>query len=405
MNRSMPSDHPRRGAESGVALVLGILFTIIVVGITISGSLILKAHQTKTKTSFVSHGQSVQFARSGLTEALGWFRKQTAQPVLDFEPRLDTSATPQILDTIDTDVGIVREFEITDTVWGRYEVWKDWPGDPDPDRLAWRDQMRVVDLSAERGNLSPGSVWKIRSMGYVFRLVDPSVPFDQAPNQVLGQELLEVEARRLALQPPGQAALCTRAGGTCRVLTRGRVQGNTAGAGIFYRQGTGNPTVSGTGASVTGGMSASATYADDAVSVFGVSMEELKPMADYVVGTASEFPTPVPIDTVVVSEVPMTFDASRPLSGTGVVVILGNCTVSPGSYSSFSGLLYVQGNFTLREPSEIQGAVVVTGSVTIQGASDYVTISYDDEILNHLRRELGTYRLSSAIARPLAEDR
>src|SRR5688572_8461820 len=192
MNRSMSSDHPRRGAESGVALVLGILFTIIVVGITISGALILKAHQTKTKTSFVSHGQSVQFARSGLTEALGWFRKQTSQPVLDFEPRLDTSATPQILDTIDTDVGIVREFEIAETVWGRYGGWEDWSADPDPERQAWRDQMRVVDISTERGNLSPGSVWKIRSMGYVFRLVDPSVPFDQAPNQVLGQELLEV---------------------------------------------------------------------------------------------------------------------------------------------------------------------------------------------------------------------
>src|SRR5688572_560743 len=149
MNRSMSSDHPRRGAESGVALVLGILFTIIVVGITISGALILKAHQTKTKTSFVSHGQSVQFARAGLTEALGWFRKQTAQPVVDFEPRLDNTATPPILDTIDTDVGIVREFEITDTVWGRYEVWKDWSGDPDPERLAWRDQMRCLDLSIE----------------------------------------------------------------------------------------------------------------------------------------------------------------------------------------------------------------------------------------------------------------
>jgi hypothetical protein len=39
----------------------------------------------------------------------------------------------------------------------------------------------------------------------------------------------------------------------------------------------------------------------------------------------------------------------------------------PGQLLGFSGLLYVQGNLTVREPCEIQGAVVVTGTVTIQG--------------------------------------
>src|SRR5438046_626809 len=118
-------DHPGsdRHAERGVALVLAILFTIIVAGITVAGALALRSHQNHTHTSFVSHGQAIGFARSGLTEGLGWFRKQTSQPVVTFSPVLDNLANPPILDTIDPEIGIVREFRITGSIWGRYEVW------------------------------------------------------------------------------------------------------------------------------------------------------------------------------------------------------------------------------------------------------------------------------------------
>jgi hypothetical protein len=234
------------------------------------------------------------------------------------------------------------------------------------------------------------------------------VAFDTAPNYILGQEMAEVEARRLALLPPGQAALCTRNGGTTSMLTRGRLIGDAVTAGIFYLTGTGTPTVSGTGASISSTQLATpptTPYDDSFEAVFGVSQTELSAMADYLVTTAADFPSPVPVDTLVMSTVGMTFTAAKPLRGTGVVVIVGDTTISQGSYSAFSGLLYVQGNLTMREPSEVQGAVVVTGSVTLQGASDYATITYDDAILAHLRQELGTYRLSSAIARPLAQDR
>ncbi|MEO6595405.1 MAG: hypothetical protein ABIP94_11695, partial [Planctomycetota bacterium] len=167
-----------RSGERGVALILAILFTIIVVGITVTGSLILRAHQSKTKVNFVARGQAVQFSKSGLIEALGWLRKQTAQPVTDFEPQLNTGVSPPILDTINPIVGIAREFQITNSVWGRYEVWKDWAADPDPVRLAWRNQMQCEDISSMRGNLSPGSVWRLRSLGYVFRRLDSTVPFN-----------------------------------------------------------------------------------------------------------------------------------------------------------------------------------------------------------------------------------
>lgn len=401
---NLPAD---RDGERGIALVMAIMLTTIVVGITVTGSLLLQAHRQKTKLSFVTRGQAVQFSRSGLIEALGWLRKQTAQPVATFAPQLDTSVTPPVLDTIDEDVGIAREFEITNSIWGRYEVWKPWDADPVAERLAWRQQFQCEDVSAMRGDLSAGSIWKLRSVGYVYRRIDPAVPFNQAPNQVLGQDLTEVEVRRLALQPPGQAALCARTGSGVQVLTRGKVVGGSLGAGIYYRQGTGAITISGTGSSVAGApaQSAATTYDDSFTAVFGVSQTELAAMADYYVNSATDFPSPVPMDTVVMSTVGVTFDATKPLKGTGVVAVVGNVTVGQGSYSAFSGLLYVQGNLVVREPCEIQGAVVVTGTVRIEGASDFVTLTYDDSILAHLRQEIGTYRLSGAVQRPMAQDR
>lgn len=397
---------PERSSERGVALILALVFTVIVVGITVTGSLILKSHQATTKVNFVSHGQSVQFSKSGLIEALGWLRKQTAQPVTSFAPVLNTSVSPPILDTLDPVIGIAREFQITNSIWGRYEVWKQWEGDPDAVRLAWRRKMQTQDISDLRGNLAPGSIWRLRSIGYVFRRVDENVAFDQSPNQVIGQELTEVEARRLALQPPGQAALCSRTGSTIVIGQRGRVVGGSLAAGIYYLQGSGAPSVSGTGSSVTGtpSQSAATTYDHSFEAVFGVSQTELTAMADSVVTTAAAFPSPVPMDKVIYSTVGMTFTQTQPLKGTGVVAIVGNTTISAGSYSAFSGLLYVQGNLTVREPCEIQGAVVVTGSVTVQGNSDFATVTYDDRILSHLRQVIGTYRLSSAMSRPLAKD-
>jgi hypothetical protein len=399
-------DHPgsNRQSERGVALVLAILFTIIVAGITVAGALALRSHEKHTNTGFVSHGQAIAFARSGLTEALGWFRKQTSQPVVAFNPVLDNVANPPILDTIDPEVGIVREFRITGSMWGRYEVWKDWPGDPDPQRLAWRNQMRVHDVSVARGNLSPGSAWRLRSVGYVFRQVDANRPFNQLPNQIIGQEVADVEVRRLALQPPGQAALCSQRGDLVAVNTRGRIIGGSLGAGVYYPLATGNPVLGGGTITGTPSQSAANGYPTGIEAVFGVGVDELKTMADIVVNNPNEFPATVPMNSLVVCTQPITFTIARPLLGTGVVVFLGNVTIQPGTNTSFSGLVYVSGSFSMRAPADIQGAVVTTGAISLQGVTDFATITYDDGILNALRQNLGTYRLSGATTRPLQRD-
>jgi hypothetical protein len=91
------------------------------------------------------------------------------------------------------------------------------------------------------------------------------------------------------------------------------------------------------------------------------------------------------------------------LDGTAVLVVIGDVTISAGSGSAFSGLLYVHGNLTIHAPAEIQGTIICTGSITLSGGSDFAVVTYDDGILNRLRQELGTYRFSSAVTRPMAQ--
>ncbi len=404
MNQTQPAQC-HRPDERGIALILGILFTIIVMGITVAGAMTMRSHQTHTRTNFVAHGQAIGFARSGLTEALGWLRKQTSQPVTTFAPQLDPSADPPVLDTADPAIGIVREFRITGPIWGRYEVWKDWPEDPDPERRHWRNQFRVLDVSRGRGDLPAGSAWRLRCVGYVFRRTAEGIPFNVVPNQVLGQDVAEVEVRRLALQPPGQAALCAARGGIVSIQSRGRIYGGGTAAGIYYLTGSGVPTTSGP---VTGtpGLSSTALYNGSVEAVFGVSLDELKSMADVVVANAAEFPSPVPPNSLIVCTVPnMTFDVARPLRGTGVVVCTGTMTIQPGSNSNFSGLLHVGSSLTLNSPADIQGAVVAQGSVVATGTTDFATITYDDGVLNSLRQLLGSYRMAGSLRRPLQNER
>jgi hypothetical protein len=90
------------------------------------------------------------------------------------------------------------------------------------------------------------------------------------------------------------------------------------------------------------------------------------------------------------------FDATRPLRGSGIVVVRGDVTLSPGSTSYYSGLLYVEGNLTMDAPASIRGAVIVTGSVTVQGVGDFADITYDDKIIEELRKTLANYRISRA---------
>jgi hypothetical protein len=279
-DRSHALRRPDRGAERGTALILSLLFTIIAMGIVFSGSLIMQANQQRTETSFRLNAQATQFARAGITDTLSWFRRQTSQPVTDFEPILDTLSVPPIFDTADPDVGIVREFLIGGSIWGRYEIWKEWGADPEPARLLRRQQQQVVDISASRGQ-PPGNAWRLRATGSIYRRFDDMVPLDQSPNVRLAVRSLETEIKRLRLAPPGQAAVCIRDGGSATVGLNGRVIGGAA-AGISYSD---EPTMTAPSAAtlsrVTGSPRESTLpgYDDSPEAVFGLPYADLVSIA------------------------------------------------------------------------------------------------------------------------------
>ncbi len=392
------------GSERGAALIVSLLLTIVVIGIVTTGGLLLDAHAKKTRTNFAANAQAVQVARSGLAETLAWLRRQTSQPVLTFAPVLDTSATPAILDTADPDIGLVREFKITGSVWARYEAWKDWPGDPDPVRLLRREQFRCEDISEPRAGGNPGMVWRLRSVGYVYHRDDPSVAFDQAPNRVISSQLMETEVRRIVIGLPGQAAVNVGDGNSCHVNTNGRIYGGASGAGIFYPQGSGTPTVGPASANrVTGSpaLATTTTYDDSYEAVFGMGWSELTAMATMVITDPADFPSPIPSMSLIIIDVPtLHIDSTAPLLGTGIVIVRGNLVMNPGNDSNFSGLLYVEGNMTMRDPSAISGSVVCTGNMTLQGSADYATITFDEAILGQLMQNFGNYRLSNTLHLP-----
>lgn len=231
--------HP--GTQRGSALIMSLFLTIFAFGIVVSGTSILKSNRARTETVFLLTGQAAQFARSGLTEAINWFRRQPTQPVTVFAPVLNDAADPPILDTEDAEIGLVRQFKISASVWGRYEVWKQWDADPDAERLVWRQQMQAEDVSLLRGRTMAGGVWRLRSVGHVFDMRDPNKSFREFPNRVMATEVLEAEISRLALALPGQSAVCCRRADQIHVKNNGVVEGGSDAAGLYYPNSTSSP--------------------------------------------------------------------------------------------------------------------------------------------------------------------
>jgi hypothetical protein len=371
-----------------MALVLALFFAVFVAGLVLSGTLLLTASANTTETGFRLHGQARQFARSGLTDALAWYRRQPSQPVAVFNPRLDLTASPPIIDTDDESVGIVRQFEINGNLHGRYEVRK----------------SEVRDISAERGTPGVGIVWLIKAWGYVYRVHDETKAFDEVPNQVLGIDVMEAEVRRMTLAPPGAAALCVRVGSNVTIGDKGALVGGGF-TGLYHQSATGSPTFL-AGSQITGNpsVSAMADYDDSTSAVFGVKEDELRSLADDRISDPNFFPSPIPQNSLLFVETNVTFDAARPLTGTGIVYVKGNVTIAPSSNSFFSGFLYVDGNLVVGAPAALNGVIVVKGTVVVAGIGDRAEVIYDPGPLITLRLEMGQYRLSGTYRNSVVRD-
>jgi len=381
-----------RDGQDGTILIVVMVTAIAMFGLVFTGTLQLKSYQARAEATFRMGGQARNVARSGLIDAFSWFRRQPAQPVLNFAPARDESAVPPVLDTDDPSIGLVREFQISGSIWARYEV-----------RLADPDEpvLSVRDVSALRGHTGQGQAWTLACWGVVFRKQDPAKRYDEAPNQILGTAWAFTETRRITLSPPGEAAICCENANFVRIEHNARVTGG-GGAAVAHKPNTGQASISGevngnNGQENNEAVNAVVGYNASIETVFGVTFNDLESLADAVVQDPAEFPNPFPANGLVVVKCNMTFDSTTPLRGTGVVIFTGNVLFDSSSQNFFNGVLYIMGDLTFKAPSYLRGTIISEGKVTATGVADVAEIEYDPDLIASLMLNMGQYRISKAI--------
>lgn len=407
------------GPERGIVLVWTLAVLVILTGLIASGIEQDSALDRSARMELALRGQARAVAEAGVVDAYAWFRRQQVQPVTTFAPRRDLLALPSVNETDDPTVGLVRDYEIGSNLWGRYEVRLTVPpesftdsdgdgvwdaGEPftDTNGNGRRDPTREThDVSLERGLPGAGAVWLIESHGTLFARPRTDLPLGTAPNERISATTVATEIRRLTVAPPSAAAICATTGSQVTIGSRGRVSGRGAAA-IAFKSSTGSPTLL-SGSEVTGTPATTSVPGYDGTidAVFGVPLSELKSMSDVTTPDPSIVTSPIGDYTLIVIEGDVTFDAARPLRGTGVVVVLGSCTLASGSNSFFNGLLWVRDNLTVRAPCYLRGSLIAGGTVDVRGTGgDYAEIDRDSAVVTELLRTMGQYRHSKSLYVP-----
>jgi hypothetical protein len=404
----------RECGQQGSAIIFVIMMTSLLLLIPVSLEL-LRRTRRESKHQLNVTAQADNVAQAGLTHAVAWFRsrqlvRQSIDPPADHPfyptdseyPYPDAAFSPlnSSGETIDQNVGIVREFPLSEgtnsLLWARYEVARQTVNNKTDSSLS---QVNAVhDISALRvsgSSAGDGLAWSIHSVGYIYRRKNPSKPFDspQDGNEVIARSRMVTEIRRMSLSLPTAAVVTqniggiTKTGGTCRVT------GDNVGYGVYGSGGTNTATwIQATPSSNR--LSIDGSYVISTTTIFGVTDYDLQMLADFRLtgATLPVLPSRYPTSSLVYVQGNATFDGSHPLRGGGVLIVTGNLTLASASNSSFSGVILVGGNATITGPALISGTLVVKGTLTLDGGIDTADIMYDPGIVSATRQQLLAYR-------------
>lgn len=421
-----------------MTIIWALLTTFVIAGIVLAGTDGMKTLDEVANFEFSAHGQADEVAQAGLTDALAWFRRQTSQPVSEFKPLgLPPSqraigatpgeivVTPEIQAELDSqdyysvekaeselpEVGLVRTFEMAPGVWARYTVTRGTPAEPFVDANqngiydggeAYTDSdgdgryspaRNSLDVSQSRGLLANGTVWHLTSLGEVFRRPRMDLDLGEGPNMRLATSLWGTEVRRLTIATPASAALCVARGDHIDLGSRVRLRGVGA---VAYQRYTGTPNLG--SAELEGPVDSPPDFETGHMEVFGVDWPELMSMADIsTVDAATGIPATLPTDSLVVVTGDAEFSSEHPLRGSAVVAVRGDVTMLGGSNPFFNGVLYVDGDLTIRGPALVRGITICTGTADIRGSGgDYVELEHDSGVVADLLQSIGQYRYAKA---------
>ena len=412
-----------RKREQGMALLLAMMAFIVVAGLIATLFTNLRTAHKDITLEIATQGQALNIADAGLVDVLNWFRRYYSVRG-KFDPQKDTTVDPVINETDDPRIGLVREHVISESPYlvGRYEIRR-LTVDVGTSTEAEIDPVNgVKDIKAQRKSVKP--VFYLQCNSYIFslkvnkNLYNPTLFYNTKDHEGedvpdmnnFNTNLIRLHARGVMaaevvqsqIKLPYDAAVCH--GGSMVVYTRGEVYSYEATAeATAYLSGDGTGKASTSGGKISPSPDTSANYGtgDDSVeSVFGLDNEEALS-----VGSDKTLFPDISGATFAIPEYRytfigdpggslknFTFDSGTPLNAKNAVVyIRGNVTLAAGNNSFFSGLLYVVGNLTVRDPCYISGAVIVKGNVTVQGSSDAATIIYQKNIISDLQAAMGAY--------------
>jgi hypothetical protein len=409
--------YKKLSSEKGTALMMA-LYAMFIVSIFIGiGFSLLYNSMNIMKRQLHYRGQAENVAKSGLVEAHSWLRRQTTQPVktsdpsdpssddYGFNPVVDTSdPANEINDSEDPTIGIVRHFQIGQRSlnFGRYEVRRYSERKPYSSVSAyiWRDknvESYCKDISAERGqSANSGTIWHMESVAYVYVQYDSSKEFYEPPNKIIHSVVLATEFQRLGLNlEPGAIHAYDDAG--VHLANQAHVDGGDE-AGICWHTEDGRVTGSG---DLTGSPAEQTSSSDiDVDTIFGVTKDQLKNMADYYVTSTSDLPDMRFSMAIIYIDGNAQFTSTRPLKGSGILFVDGNLTLTNNSGALWSGLVYCTGNISMGDSAVIMGSVVGTGnSINVHSTSggnmsDVAEITYDGDILQQIQQKVGQYRMT-----------
>ncbi len=392
----------RTSSQRGFALI-STIFALTVVLLLLMTVSVQTLNTYRSLTMRLRYqGQALSAANAGLVEGLDWFRRQTTV-VSAFNPQRNLAANPPVDDTdiVTTPPSITRDFLISDSgkVWGRYVV----------SQGVASTNRGVFDVTQiRRGSLVPaGSMWQLESTGYIYVRNDPALGPGQGRNLVLGRKTVRTEIQKVALNV-SNAAISILVGNRVTVGTTGatnaRVIGTAAGNGVQFNN-TGNPIVtspavlSGTPGAYSTGL---ATNAVTLSGVFNVnSLGDLGAVSDISVTSVNALPNPLPPMQLIVLDVGVgntaTFNSTRPLNGSGILVVNGNLMINGGP-STWNGVIYVTGNYNQVGPSSVYGSLILkdttsTASITGSGAN-FGELYYDQFMVTQVAIQLGQFRFS-----------
>ena len=405
--------------QRGHALLLALLTAMTVAGMIAAASGEMTASRQGMELEFRAEAQARSLAEAGLVDAYAWLRRQVVQPVTAFAPRRDLLANPPVNETDDPDRGLVRDFEVSPGLWGRYEVLRGNANEPFVDGNGngirdlseaytdvngdgrWSPASGTRDVTAERGLPGSGVVWFVESRGTLFSRPRADLPLGEGPNMRLSRVRVATEVRRLTIAPPADATICTDRLDDVVLGDRARLRGTATG--LAGAEATGSPSLlSGSEVLTTMTSTHVPEYAGSYESIYGVDLAQLKSMADVSTDKGiTGVPTPIPDFSLIVIEGDVTFDATNPLRGTAVVIVHGDVTIASGSNSFFSGVLHASGDITMRGPAYMRGTLIANGRVDLMGTGgDYVEIDHDPDGISRLLQVMGQYRLSKTTYRP-----